>query len=149
VCVKVARIFNTYGPRMLPYDGRVISTFVRQALRDEPLTVYGDGSQTRSFCYVDDLVDGLIALMDSEGEVTGPINLGNAEEVTVLRLAEEIIRITGSRSTIDHRPLPSDDPARRRPNVDAAWTALGWRPSTPLEAGLRATIEAARRTWWS
>ena len=150
VRVKVARIFNTYGPRMLPDDGRVVATFIRQALEGKPLTVFGDGRQTRSFCYVDDMIDGLIALMDADDDLTGPLNLGNPEEVAVGRLAEEILRITGSSATVDvPGPSPSDDPARRRPDVDAARRVLGWRPSTPLADGLRATIDAARRVWWS
>nr|AMP48237.1 NAD dependent epimerase/dehydratase family [uncultured bacterium] len=139
VDVAIARIFNTYGPRMLPEDGRVVSNFICQALRNEDLTVYGDGSQTRSFCYVTDLIDGLIRLMES-GE-SGPINLGNPREVPVGTLAEMILgMIPESRSSIVHRPLPADDPIRRRPDIGLAQTLLEWRPVTALEEGLHATI---------
>jgi UDP-glucuronate decarboxylase len=138
--IKVARIFNTYGPRMLANDGRVVSSFIVQALRGEPLTVFGDGSQTRSFCYVDDLVEGLIRLMDTAPDVPGPVNLGNPGEFTIKELAEQTIALTGSSSTIDHRPLPQDDPARRRPDITLARELLGWSPTTPLADGLPRTV---------
>jgi len=139
--IKVARIFNTYGPRMHPNDGRVVSNFIIQALRNEPITVFGDGSQTRSFCYVDDLVDGLIRLMNSDDDFTGPVNLGNRGEFTILELAENIIRMTGSASIIDYRPLPGDDPRQRKPDISLAGKALGWEPKTDLEKGLSRTIK--------
>ena len=139
--IKVARIFNTYGPRMLHNDGRVISNFVVQALRGEPITIYGDGSQTRSFCYVDDLIDGLVRLMNSPDEVTGPINLGNPVEVTVRELAEEVIALCGSRSTLSFHPLPQNDPVRRQPDITLATTILGWQPALPRAEGLRKTID--------
>jgi UDP-glucuronate decarboxylase len=139
--VKIARIFNTYGPRMLHDDGRVVSNFVVQALRNEPITVYGDGSQTRSFCFIDDLLDGLEMLMESPVEVTGPCNLGNPDEIPVSEIARLIIGLTRSRSAIDYRPLPEDDPKRRKPVIGTANKVLGWRPRVSLEAGLRATIE--------
>jgi UDP-glucuronate decarboxylase len=139
--IKVARIFNTYGPRMLTNDGRVVSSFIVQALRGEPLTVFGDGSQTRSFCYVDDLVEALIRLMNTPTEVTGPVNLGNPGEFTIMELAEQILAMTGSSSTIDYRPLPPDDPARRQPDITLAGELLGWSPTTPLADGLRPTVE--------
>jgi UDP-glucuronate decarboxylase len=138
--IKVARIFNTYGPRMHPNDGRVVSNFVMQALRNENLTVYGDGRQTRSFCFVEDLVDGLIRLMDSEGTFTGPINLGNPDEVTMLELAELVIALTGSRSSIKHEQLPPDDPRQRQPDISLAGKSLGWQPVTPLRERLEKTI---------
>ena len=138
--IKVARIFNTYGPRMHPNDGRVVSNFIVQALRNEPITLYGDGEQTRSFCYVDDLVTGLIALMETGPEVTGPINLGNPGEFTIRELAEEVIALTGSRSALTHRPLPQDDPRQRQPQIDQARDVLGWAPVTPLKEGLHKTI---------
>jgi UDP-glucuronate decarboxylase len=138
--IKVARIFNTYGPKMLANDGRVVSSFVVQALRGEPLTVFGDGSQTRSFCYVDDLVEALIRLMNTPPEVTGPVNLGNPREFTIRELAEQTLTVTGSSSTIDHRPLPPDDPARRRPDITLARQLLDWSPTTALAAGLRPTV---------
>jgi len=139
--VKVARIFNTYGPRMHPNDGRVVSNFIVSAIRCEPITVYGDGSQTRSFCYVDDLVDGLIRLMDSEPSVTGPVNIGNPEEITVGTLAEMIRVMTGSRSTVTYHPRPQDDPMRRRPDITLAQSVLGWTPTTELSIGLLKTID--------
>ena len=142
--VKVARIFNTYGPRMRPDDGRVVSNFIVQALGAAPLTVYGDGSQTRSFCYVDDLVDGLIRLMGTPHEVTGPINIGNPTEFTMLELAESILSHTGSLSEVHFRPLPQDDPVRRRPDITLARETLGWVPSTELQAGLARTVEYFR-----
>ena len=138
--IKVARIFNTYGPRMNPNDGRVVSNFVCQALRGEPLTLYGDGSQTRSFCYVDDLVDGLVRLMNSPASVTGPVNLGNPGEFTMRELAEMVVEITGSKSELTHRPLPADDPRQRRPVIDRARGDLGWTPRTPLREGLGRTV---------
>jgi UDP-glucuronate decarboxylase len=142
--IKVARIFNTYGPGMLPGDGRVVSSFVTAALRGEPLTVFGDGSQTRSFCYVDDLVDGLIRLMDSPAAVTGPVNLGNPAEFTMLDLAREVLALTGGASAVTHRPLPADDPARRRPDITRARDLLGWEPSVDLADGLKRTVEYFR-----
>jgi UDP-glucuronate decarboxylase len=144
--IKVARIFNTYGPRMLPNDGRVISSFVVQALRSQPLSVYGDGSQTRSFCYIDDLVEGLIKLMNSPAEVTGPINLGNPGEFTVLELAKKVLAVTGGDSPVEHLPLPTDDPVRRRPDITLAQELLGWEPTVQLDEGLRHTIEYFRQT---
>jgi UDP-glucuronate decarboxylase len=138
--IKVARIFNTYGPRMHPNDGRVVSNFIVQALRDKDITVYGDGSQTRSFCYVDDLVDGLIRLMESDRDIVGPINLGNPSEFTIRQLAEKVIDLTGSRSKIIHRPLPQDDPKQRQPDISKAQELLGWEPAVPLAEGLTKTI---------
>jgi UDP-glucuronate decarboxylase len=139
--IKVARIFNTYGPRMLANDGRVVSSFVVQALRGEPLTVFGEGSQTRSFCYVDDLVDGLVRLMNTPLEVTGPINIGNPGEFTIMELAQQTLALTGSSSTIDYRPLPSDDPGRRPPDITLAQDVLGWNPTVPLAVGLQRTVD--------
>jgi UDP-glucuronate decarboxylase len=139
--VKVARIFNTYGPRMHPHDGRVVSNFVMQALRNQDITIYGDGSQTRSFCYVDDLVDGLIRLMDTADNVTGPINLGNPEEFTIRQLAETVISLTNAKSKIVHQVLPEDDPKQRRPDISKAQELLGWRPRIPLREGLVNVIE--------
>lgn len=141
VPIKVARIFNTYGPRMALNDGRVVSNFILQALRARPITIHGSGEQTRSFCYVEDLVDGLIRFMASPAQVTGPINLGNTREVPIRELAELIIRLTGSRSTIEHARQAEDDPARRRPDITKARQVLDWTPRTPLEAGLERTIE--------
>jgi len=138
--VRVARIFNTYGPRMHPNDGRVVSNFIVQALKNEPITVYGEGTQTRAFCYVDDLIEGFVRLMAAADEVTGPINLGNPVETTVGELARKIIDLTGSRSQIIHRPLPVDDPVQRCPNIGRAKSVLGWEPRVPLETGLRNTI---------
>src|SRR5271170_1144662 len=143
--VKVARIFNTYGPNMLPDDGRVVSSFIVSALRGEPLTVFGDGSQTRSFCYADDMVDGLIRLMNSPPEVTGPVNLGNPGEFTMLELAKKVLALAGSGSPVEHHPLPSDDPVRRRPDITRARELLGWQPAVPLDDGLAATIGYFRR----
>jgi UDP-glucuronate decarboxylase len=139
--IKVARIFNTYGPRMNSADGRVVSNFVVQALRGQPITIYGDGSQTRSFCYVDDLVDGFLRLMDSPDDVAGPVNLGNPREITVRELARAVVRITGSRSRLVFRRLPSDDPRQRQPDITLAKEKLGWEPRTSLEDGLLRTIE--------
>ena len=138
--IKVARIFNTYGPRMHPNDGRVVSNFVIQALMNEDITIYGDGSQTRAFCYVEDLVDGLIRLMESSDEITGPINLGNPSEFTIRQLAEMVIDLTGSASKIVHRPLPMDDPRQRKPDISKANELLDWRPALPLRQGLAKTI---------
>jgi len=143
VDVRIARIFNTYGPRMRPGDGRVVSNFIVQALRGEPLTIYGDGSQTRSFCYVDDEVDGLYRLFTND-EV-GPVNIGNPGEFTILELAEKVLEITGSDSGIDHRPLPTDDPTVRRPDITLAREKLGWEPGINLEEGLRRTIPHFRK----
>ena len=139
--IKVARIFNTYGPRMHPADGRVVSNFIMQALKGEPITLYGTGEQTRSFCYVDDLIDGLMRLMDSPPEVTGPINIGNPSEFTIRQLAEQVLAMTGSRSELSFLPLPADDPRQRRPDIGLASTRLGWAPKVPLEQGLKPTIE--------
>ena len=137
--IKVARIFNTYGPRMHPNDGRVVSNFIVQALRNNDITVYGDGMQTRSFCYVDDLVEGLIRLMETGDGVVGPVNLGNPEEFTIRQLAEIVVDITGSASKIVHRPLPTDDPKQRQPEISKAQELLGWRPTVPLRVGLMKT----------
>lgn len=144
MAIKVARIFNTYGPRMLPDDGRVVSNFIVQALRGEPITVFGDGQQTRSFCYVDDLVDGLVALMATPDSVTGPINLGNPGEFTMIELATKVLELTGSSSELKHLPLPDDDPVRRRPDITKAQDLLGWAPTISLEKGLGPTIEYFR-----
>ncbi len=138
--IKVARIFNTYGPNMHPHDGRVVSNFIVQALKGEPITIYGDGQQSRSFCYVDDLVDGLIRLMATEDPVTGPINLGNPREFTMNELATLVLELTGSASKTVHRPLPQDDPRQRQPNISQAETKLGWAPTVELREGLTRTI---------
>lgn len=138
--IKVARIFNTYGPRMHPNDGRVVSNFIVQALRGEDITVYGDGSQSRSFCYVDDLIDAFVLLMDSPDDFTGPVNTGNPNEFTVLQLAEKVIELTGSKSKIVLKPLPSDDPRQRQPDITLAKEKLGWEPRVQLEEGLQMTI---------
>jgi UDP-glucuronate decarboxylase len=143
--IKVARIFNTYGPRMHPADGRVVSNFIMQALAGEPITIYGDGSQTRSFCYVDDLIAGLVALMETGPEVTGPTNIGNPVEFTVRELAEKVIALTGSASKIIQEPLPQDDPRQRQPDISKAKRELGWEPSIPLEDGLVKAIDYFRR----
>jgi UDP-glucuronate decarboxylase len=142
--IKVARIFNTYGPRMHPNDGRVVSNFIMQALRNEPITLYGDGSQTRSFCYVHDLVDGLIRLMESPDDFVGPVNLGNPNEFTIRELAEQVIAQTGSRSPLVSHPLPQDDPRQRQPDIGLAQHALGWQPKVELAQGLPQTIEYFR-----
>lgn len=139
--IKVARIFNTYGPRMYSNDGRVISNFIVQALRGENITVYGDGSQTRSFCYVDNLIDGLIKLMDSSDDFTGPVNLGALEESAILDLAKKVIDLTDSKSKIVHEPLPNDDPVRRCPDISIAKEKLNWQPTVPLAEGLKKTID--------
>jgi UDP-glucuronate decarboxylase len=137
--IRVARIFNTYGPRMAPDDGRVVSNFVLQALRGEPLTIYGDGSQTRSFCYASDLVDGFVRLMENEKGLVGPINLGNPGEFTMLELAEAVLEVTGSKSSIDYQPLPQDDPKQRQPDISLAKKELGWEPTIQLREGLEKT----------
>ena len=142
--IKVMRIFNTYGPRMHPADGRVVSNFIVQALKGEPISIYGDGSQTRSFCYVDDLIAGMIALMETGDEVTGPINVGNPGEFTIRELATKVIKLTGSKSQIIQHPLPADDPKQRRPDISLAQKVLGWQPTVPLEDGLRRTIDYFR-----
>ena len=139
--IKVARIFNTYGPNMNVDDGRVVSNFIIQALQNRDITVYGDGKQTRSFCYVDDLIRGMLALMDSDDSVTGPVNLGNPGEFTMLELAEKVLEQTGSKSKLVFMPLPGDDPRVRRPDITLAGKLLGWKPETPLDEGLRRTIE--------
>jgi UDP-glucuronate decarboxylase len=138
--IKVARIFNTYGPRMHMNDGRVVSNFIVQALKGEPITLYGDGGQTRSFCYVDDMVQGLVSLMNTADEFTGPVNLGNPAECTIGQLAEKVITLSNSKSKLVHKPLPSDDPRQRRPDIALARGALGWEPATTLEQGLAKTI---------
>lgn len=145
--IKVARIFNTYGPRMHPADGRVVSNFIIQALKGEPITLYGDGNQTRSFCYVNDLIDGLIRLMESPTDLTGPVNLGNPVEFTMRELAELVLSETGSSSTIIMQPLPQDDPRQRKPNIKLAQERLGWTPKVPLREGLKPTIEYFRSNW--
>jgi UDP-glucuronate decarboxylase len=138
--IKVARIFNTYGPRMHPNDGRVVSNFIMQALQGQDITIFGNGKQTRAFCYVDDLIDGFARLMNSGDDVTGPINLGNPGEFSMLELATAIIDLTGSRSKIVHKPLPADDPRQRKPDISKAQSLLGWQPKTQLEEGLTRTI---------
>jgi UDP-glucuronate decarboxylase len=145
--IKVVRLFNTYGPRMHPHDGRVVSNFIMSALEGRPITVYGEGEQTRSFCYVDDLIDGLIAMMRSGDEVTGPVNLGNPGEFTIAELADLVIQHTGVDPGIEHLPLPPDDPTRRQPDITRAKTLLGWQPTVPLEEGLVRTIEHFRATY--
>lgn len=142
--IKVVRIFNTYGPGMRPDDGRVVSNFIVQALNGEPLTIYGTGTQTRSFCFVHDLVDGLIRMMDSTDDVTGPINLGNPREFTMLELAEKTLKLVGGISTIEYRPLPADDPRQRQPVIDMARDVLGWAPTIALDDGLRQTVDYFR-----
>jgi len=142
VRIKVVRIFNTYGPRVHPFDGRVVSNFIRQALAGESITLYGDGSQTRSFCYVDDMIDGLIRMMNASDDFTGPVNLGNPDEFTVLELAKKVVAIAGSKSTVGTgKPLPADDPARRRPDISLAKSKLDWQPKVALDEGLKRTIE--------
>lgn len=138
--IKVARIFNTYGPRMKPDDGRVVSNFIVQALKRQPITIYGNGSQTRSFCYVDDMIEGFLRLMATEDEFTGPVNIGNPGEFSMRQLAEKVLAITGSRSKIVHQPLPADDPRQRQPDITLATDALGWVPRVSLEEGLERTI---------
>lgn len=144
VNIRVIRIFNTYGPRMHPYDGRVVSNFIRQALAGEPITIFGDGSQTRSFCYVDDLVDGIIAMMNGPDDFVGPVNLGNPSEFTIKQLAELVMEMTGSRRQVVYKPLPADDPTQRRPDISLAKERLGWEPKIPLREGLARTIEYFR-----
>lgn len=144
VRIKVMRIFNTYGPRMDPDDGRVISNFIMQALQNKSITIYGDGSQTRSFCYVDDLIEGMIRFMESKDEFTGPVNMGNPEEYSILELAEAIIRLTGSKSKLVFEPLPADDPLQRQPDITLAKNTLGWQPKVNLKDGLTPTIEHFR-----
>ena len=146
VKIKIARIFNTYGPRMHPNDGRVVSNFIVQALKGHDITVFGDGSHTRSFQYISDLIGGLVKLMASPDDFTGPVNIGNPIEVSVGDLAEKIIRMTGSKSKIIHMPLPADDPKQRRPDISLAKSALGWKPVVPLEEGLEKTIEYFRKS---
>ena len=142
--IRVARIFNTYGPRMAPDDGRVVSNFVLQALRGEPLTIYGDGSQTRSFCYVSDLIDGFVRLMDNDKGLVGPVNLGNPGEFTMNELAEAVLEVTGSSSPVEYRPLPEDDPKQRRPDISLATKELGWEPKVQLREGLDHTVQYFR-----
>ncbi|MBR2058916.1 MAG: SDR family oxidoreductase [Fibrobacter sp.] len=139
VDIRIVRIFNTYGPRMLMNDGRVVSNFIVQALKGEDLTIYGDGSQTRSFCYVDDLIEGFVRMMNQD-KIIGPVNIGNPGEFTMLELAKEVLDLTGSKSKIVYKPLPGDDPKMRRPNIDLAKSALGWEPTIPLRQGLEKTI---------
>jgi UDP-glucuronate decarboxylase len=146
--VRIVRIFNTYGPRMHPYDGRVVSNFIRQALHNEDITVFGDGSQTRSFCYRDDLIEGMLRMMDAPDDCVGPINLGNPDEFTIQELAELVIKLTGSRSKVVRKPLPTDDPTRRRPDITLAKKHLGWSPTTPLREGLEKTIAWFRTIRW-
>jgi len=138
--IKVVRIFNTYGPRMHPNDGRVVSNFIVQALQGKDITIYGDGQQTRSFCYVDDLIDAMVRMMNSEDGFTGPVNIGNPGEFTMLQLAETVLKLSGRKSKIIHQPLPSDDPKQRQPNIELAKTKLGWQPKVNLEDGLKDTI---------
>jgi UDP-glucuronate decarboxylase len=145
VSVKIMRIFNTYGPRMAEGDGRVVSNFIVQALRNEDITVYGDGLQTRSFCYVDDLLDGMMALMASDSSFTGPVNIGNPGEFTMIELADKVIALTNSSSRLIHKPLPKDDPRQRKPNIDMAKTVLGWEPKIVLKDGLSKTIDYFRK----
>jgi UDP-glucuronate decarboxylase len=145
VRIKVARIFNTYGPRMHPNDGRVVSNFIVQALKNEPITIYGNGSQTRAFCYVDDLIEGCVRLMDTPDALTGPVNLGNPQELAIGMLAEKIVAMTGSKSQIVRKPLPQDDPKQRCPDITLAKKTLGWQPVVPLETGLARTIEYFER----
>jgi len=144
ITVKIMRIFNTYGPRMAEGDGRVVSNFIVQALRNEDITVYGDGLQTRSFCYVDDLLDGMMALMASDSSLTGPVNIGNPGEFTMIELAEKVLALTNSSSKLIHKPLPKDDPRQRKPNIDMAKTVLGWEPKIVLADGLSKTIDYFR-----
>ena len=143
--IKVVRIFNTYGPRMHPNDGRVVSNFIVQALQSKDITIYGDGSQTRSFCYVDDLIDAMIKMMNSEKGFTGPVNIGNPSEFTMLQLAEMVLKLSNSKSKIIYQPLPSDDPKQRQPNIDLAKAKLGWQPKVNLEDGLKETIAYFKR----
>jgi len=144
--IKVVRIFNTYGPRMRPNDGRVVSNFIVQALRNQDITIYGDGSQTRSFCYVDDLIDGMLKAMDTGGDFTGPVNLGNPYEFTMLELAEKVLRLTGSKSKIVFGPLPQDDPKQRKPDISMAKAKLKWQPKVSLDDGLKLTVNYFKTT---
>jgi UDP-glucuronate decarboxylase len=146
--IRIVRIFNTYGPRMHPYDGRVVSNFIRQALCGEDITIFGDGDQTRSFCYRDDLIEGILRMMNGSDEFIGPVNLGNPGEFTILELAELVIDQTGSKSKIEHRPLPPDDPTRRQPDITLARKHLGWEPMVPLQEGLQKTIDWFRSIKW-
>ena len=146
VKIRVARIFNTYGPRMHPDDGRVVSNFIVQALKGEPITIYGDGSQTRSFCFVDDLGNGLGRLMEADNTITGPVNLGNPVEMTIRELGEQVVEMTGAKSELIEKPLPSDDPTQRCPDINRAKTQLGWVPSVALEDGLKRTIQYFKET---
>jgi UDP-glucuronate decarboxylase len=139
--IKVARIFNTYGPRMHPNDGRVVSNFIVQALKGENITIYGDGQQTRSFCYVDDLIEGFVRLMSTESGITGPVNLGNPGEFTMLELAEKVLKLVGGKSKLTHLPLPADDPKQRQPNIELAKDQLGWEPKVSLDEGLKRTVD--------
>jgi len=143
--IKVMRIFNTYGPRMHPNDGRVVSNFIVQALRGEPITIYGDGSQTRSFCYVDDLIDGMLRLMDTPADFVGPVNIGNPKEFSMLELAELVLQLVGGKSRLEYKPLPADDPRQRQPEIALARDALGWQPRVALEDGLKETIAYFRK----
>ena len=145
VDIKVVRIFNTYGPRMHPYDGRVVSNFIVQALKGQNITIFGEGSQTRSFCYVDDLIDAMMLMMDTPEGFTGPVNIGNPGEFTMLELAELVIKLTGARSRLEFQPLPQDDPRQRKPDISLAGEKLGWQPKVPLEEGISRTIEYFRR----
>ena len=148
--IRIARIFNTYGPKMHPNDGRVVSNFIIQALKNEPITIYGDGSQTRSFCYVDDLIESFVRLMCTGDEVTGPINIGNPGEFTIRELAETILELVGSSAKVNYLPLPMDDPKQRRPDISRAQALLDWAPTVPLRDGLLATIDYFRKrleTW--
>ena len=140
----MVRIFNTYGPRMLPNDGRVVSNFIVQALRGEPITLYGDGSQTRSFCYVDDLIDGMVRMMETPQGFYGPLNLGNPVEFTIRELADKVLALTGSKSRIERKPLPQDDPRQRKPDIGQATSKLGWQPKVGLEDGLKETVRYFR-----
>jgi UDP-glucuronate decarboxylase len=142
--IKVVRIFNTYGPRMHPHDGRVVSNFIMQALKGEDITIYGDGTQTRSFCYVDDLIEAMIRVMDSPDDFTGPINIGNPQEFTILELAEQVIRLINSRSKLVFKPLPTDDPKQRQPDITLAKAILGWSPTIELSEGLERTVRYFR-----
>lgn len=146
--IRIVRIFNTYGPRMHPFDGRVVSNFIRQALRGEDITVFGDGSQTRSFCFRDDLVEGIIRMMNGQDDFIGPVNLGNPSEFTILELAQLVLELTGSKSKIVHKDLPVDDPLQRQPDITLAKRHLGWEPQTPLRAGLKKTIDWFRSISW-
>ena len=141
VRIKIIRIFNTYGPRMHPNDGRVVSNFIVQALKGEDITIYGEGTQTRSFCYVDDLLEGMVRLMNSREDFTGPVNIGNPGEFTMIELAEKVLKLTGSKSKLVHMPLPTDDPLQRKPDITLAKKELGWEPTIPLEEGLKRTID--------